>query len=52
MQSGMERRSFARLVGGGAVFAAAVPLAACSSALRDEAIAAWIGPGNEPDLRR
>lgn len=48
----MQRRNFVRLVGGGAVFAAAAPLAACSSALPDEAIAAWKGPGDEPDPRR
>ena len=48
----MERRSFVRLVGGGVVMAAAAPLAACSSALPDEAIAAWKGPGSEPDVRR
>ena len=48
----MQRRSFVRLVGGGVVFAAAAPLAACSSAIPDEAIAAWKGPLNEPDARR
>ncbi len=48
----MERRIFVRLVGGGAVFAAAVPLAACSNAIPDDAIAAWKGPVNETDPRR
>jgi hypothetical protein len=48
-----HRRQFLRLAGGGAVFAATAPLAACSSALPPEAIAAWSGPGaNEADLRR
>lgn len=48
----MQRRSFLRVAGGGAIAAATAPLAACSSDLPDEAIAAWRGPGNEPDLRR
>jgi hypothetical protein len=48
----MQRRSFLRVAGGGFIAAAVAPLAACSSALPEEAIAAWRGPGNEPDLRR
>lgn len=48
----MQRRSFLRIAGGGVIAAAAAPLAACSSALPEEAIAAWRGPANEPDLRR
>jgi hypothetical protein len=48
----MQRRQFVRLVGGGVVAAATAPLAACSKALPPEAIAAWNGPGTEPDLRR
>ncbi|TNF56429.1 MAG: twin-arginine translocation pathway signal protein [Burkholderiales bacterium] len=48
----MQRRSFLRVAGGGAIVAATAPLAACSSDLPDAAIAAWRGPGDEPDLRR
>jgi len=48
----MQRRSFLRVAGGGAIAAATASLAACSSALPEVAIAAWQGPGNEPDLRR
>lgn len=47
----MHRRSFLRVAGGGAI-AAAVPMAGCSAALPEEAVAAWRGPGDEPDLRR
>ena len=48
----MNRRSFVRLVGGGVVMAATGSLSGCASALPPEAIAAWAGPGDEPDLRR
>ncbi|MDG5978051.1 twiN-arginine translocation pathway signal sequence domain-containing protein [Hydrogenophaga taeniospiralis CCUG 15921] len=49
----MQRRRFLRIAGGGVVVAAtAGGLVACSSALPPEAIAAWQGPGNEPDPRR
>jgi len=48
----MHRRSFLRVAGGGAIAAATAPLAACSSDLPEAAVAAWRGPGNEPDLRR
>ena len=48
----MQRRSFMRLVGGGTVAAATVSLAGCSTDFPAEALAAWRGPGNEPDLRR
>ena len=48
----MHRRAFIRLVGGGVVAAATLPLAACDSGYPAEALAAWQGPGNEPDLRR
>ena len=47
----MQRRAFIRIAGGGAIVAAA-PLAGCSRAVPPEAIAAWSGPGGEPDLRR
>jgi hypothetical protein len=45
----MQRRAFVQLVGGGVVGAA---LAGCSPAMPPEAVAAWQGPGSEPDLRR
>ena len=49
----MDRRRFIRLAGGGVVFAAGTTaFAGCSSELPPEAIAAWSGPGAEPDLRR
>jgi hypothetical protein len=49
----MDRRLFLRIAGGGAIAAATVTtLAGCSSALPPEAIAAWRGPGTEPDVRR
>ncbi|MFP8835009.1 Acg family FMN-binding oxidoreductase [Hydrogenophaga sp. XSHU_21] len=46
----MDRRLFLRTVGGGVIGAAVLP--GCSSALPPEALAAWQGPGNEPDVRR
>jgi hypothetical protein len=50
-EPGMDRRRFVRLVGGGVVAAAtAGSLAGCS--VPPEAVAAWSGPGDEPDLRR
>jgi hypothetical protein len=48
----MQRRNFVRLIGDGAIYAATVPLAACSSGMPDDAVAAWRGPVDEPDLRR
>lgn len=49
----MNRRSFLRIAGGGVITAAtASTVAGCSSALPDAAIAAWRGPGDEPDVRR
>ncbi len=49
----MDRRFFLRTVGGGVIAAAtATTVAGCSSALPADAIAAWNGPGPEPDVRR
>jgi len=49
----MDRRHFLRMAGGGAIAAAtATTVSGCSSALPPEAIAAWQGPGDEPDVRR
>jgi hypothetical protein len=48
----MHRRQFIRVAGGGAIVAATAASAGCSAAMPSEAVAAWQGPGNEPDLRR
>jgi Nitroreductase family len=48
----MDRRAFIRLVGGGAVLAAATSGTGCSGDYPQDAVAAWKGPGNEPDARR
>lgn len=48
----MHRRSLLRIATGGTIAAAIAPLAGCGSTMPDEAIAAWRGPGDEPDLRR
>lgn len=48
----MDRRSLLRIAGGGAIAAALAPVAGCSSALPPQALAAWRGPGDEPDVRR
>jgi hypothetical protein len=49
----MQRRRFIRVLGGGVVFAAgAGSLAGCSNTVPPEALAAWQGPGAEPDARR
>lgn len=47
-----QRRAFIRLVGGGAVFAATMPLLGCSSDLPAEAIAAWQQPAQDSDVRK
>jgi hypothetical protein len=48
----MDRRAFIRLVGGGVIVAAVTSSAGCASGVPSEAVAAWSGPGAEPDLRR
>ena len=48
----MDRRHFIRLAGGGTLAVAALPMAGCSPAYPEAAVAAWQGPGDEPDLRR
>lgn len=52
----MQRRSLLRLTSGGLVAATTASLTAtlggCSRALPADAVAAWAGPGTEPDLRR
>jgi hypothetical protein len=48
----MHRRQVLRVLGGGGAIAAALPAGGCSSALPPEAVAAWNGPGAEPDVRR
>ena len=47
-----SRRSFIRLVGGGAVLAAVAPLAGCSSEFPEAAVQPWRSPDREDDLRR
>ncbi|MEO8057974.1 MAG: twin-arginine translocation pathway signal protein [Burkholderiales bacterium] len=48
----MLRRSFMHLVGGGTVAATTASLSGCMTDFPAEALAAWQGPGNEPDARR
>ena len=48
----MDRRQFIRTTGGGVILAAGSLAAGCSPAMPAEAVAAWQGPGQEPDLRR
>ena len=48
----MDRRSFIRLVGGGAVVAAAGSLVGCSSDYPALAVAPWAGPAQTDDVRR
>ena len=48
----MNRRNFIRVLGGGAVAASAAGLAACSEQFPAEAVAPWLGPQAENDLRR
>ncbi len=52
MTPSIDRRAFVKLVGGGAVLAATAPMAACSSGIPPEAVAAWQAAGAETDLRR
>lgn len=47
----MDRRRFIHLVGGGVALASTAGLAACSTDYPAEAVAAWQGPGEQPDLR-
>ncbi len=48
----MQRRDFIRVLGGSTIAAAALPLAGCSAEYPPAAVAAWRGPGDEPELRR
>jgi len=48
----MHRRQFIRVTGGGVVFAAAAGAGGCTQQMPQAAIAAWKGPGDEPDVRR
>ena len=49
----MQRRHFIRIAGGGVVLGATAGLAACSSTLPPEAVAAWQAPGADTaDVRR
>ena len=48
----MDRRHFIRLTAGGSISAIAATAAGCSQRMPAGAIAAWKGPGAEPDARR
>ncbi len=48
----MDRRHFIRLTSGGTIVAVAAAASGCSQRMPDDAIAAWKGPGSEPDDRR
>ena len=48
----MQRRQFIRIAGGGVILAATAVFAGCSAQMPPEAVAAWQGPGEQPDLRR
>jgi hypothetical protein len=48
----MNRRTFIKVVGGGAIFSATAGLTACSREMPPEAIAAWQGPKQETDVRK
>jgi len=48
----MNRRTFLKVVGGGIILSATAGIAGCTSDMPPEAIAAWQGPGAEPDIRR
>lgn len=48
----MDRRAFVRVVGGGVVLAATGVTTGCAGRVPDAAVAAWQGPGAEPDPRR
>jgi hypothetical protein len=52
MEIKMQRRTFIRLVGGGSVAASLGAFGGCASDYPAAAVAAWAGPGNEPDVRR
>jgi hypothetical protein len=48
----MNRRSFIRLTAGGSIGFVAATSAGCSQQMPTDAVAAWKGPGAEPDARR
>ncbi len=54
MQANIQRRGFIRLVGGGVVVAATMPMTGCalSGDYPSRAVEAWTGPRNESDPRR
>jgi hypothetical protein len=51
-QAASSRRSFIRLMGGGAVLAATAPLTACSRQFPEAAVQPWRSPQREADTRR
>jgi hypothetical protein len=48
----VHRRAFMRVAGGGVVLSALGPFSGCSTKIPGDAIAAWQGPGDEPDVRK
>lgn len=48
----MDRRDFIRLTSGGSIALVAATGTACSQQMPEDAVAAWKGPGAEPDARR
>lgn len=48
----MQRRQLIRILGGGSIAAAALPLAGCATALPEVATEAWRGASTESDVRR
>ncbi len=48
----MNRRRFLRVLGGGTIAAASLPLAGCSGSMPEEAIAGWHSPEATGDVRR
>ncbi len=48
----MNRRTFLKIIGGGIILSATAGMTGCTSEMPAGAIAAWQGPGAEPDVRR
>ena len=48
----MDRRHFIRLASGGSLAVVAASTSGCAERMPADAVSAWKGPGNEPDVRR
>ena len=48
----MDRRHFIRLASGGSLAAVAASTSGCAGQMPVDAVSAWKGPGEEPDVRR